>query len=165
MIAATQQKGEHVNTDPSKSTQPCGCDEGANYFRGDCHIHGKKAAGAPEYPASAVVPTNPVIYSPFTDDAKTRKGYPMYSGLLKYFPLALAEVAFVSKIGNDQHNPGQPLHWAREKSTDQLDTAIRHITDHAAGFTLDKDHTYHLAKAIWRLCAELELLKEKERAV
>ena len=34
---------------------------------------------------------------------------------------ALAEVARVSKAGNDQHNPGQPLHWARDKSADHAD--------------------------------------------
>lgn len=96
-------------------------------------------------------------------DAKERKGLPIYSGVVCYFPDALAEVARVSKIGNDQHNPGQPLHWAREKSTDQMDAAQRHILDYGTGLVLDDDGGYHLAKAIWRLCAELQLLKESER--
>lgn len=95
-------------------------------------------------------------------EAQARKDTPIYSGVICYFPLALAEVARVSKIGNDQHNPGQPLHWAREKSTDQMDAAIRHQFDYASGLVRDDDGSYHLAKAIWRLCAELQLLKERE---
>lgn len=91
-----------------------------------------------------------------------RKNYPIYSGVLSYFPLAIMEVSKVSKVGNDQHNPNQPLHWAREKSTDQLDAGLRHLTDHARGIKLDTDGTYHLAKSIWRLCAELQLILEKE---
>ena len=87
----------------------------------------------------------------------------MFTGFLMYFPDAIAAVAHVSKMGNDQHNPGQPLHWAREKSTDQMDTAIRHSMDHGVGTTKDTDGAYHLAKAIWRLCAELQLTIEKER--
>jgi hypothetical protein len=95
-------------------------------------------------------------------DAAERKGLPLFSGVIAYFPLALLEVARVSRIGNDQHNPGQPLHWARDKSTDQLDSACRHIADHAQGEVKDNDGSYHLAKAIWRLSAELQLLKERE---
>jgi hypothetical protein len=45
--------------------------------------------------------------------ASERKATPIATGVLDYFPLALAEVARVSRIGNDQHNPGQPLHWAK----------------------------------------------------
>lgn len=96
-------------------------------------------------------------------DAKERKGLPIYSGVLSYFPDAIAEVARVSKVGNDQHNPGQPLHWARGKSTDQMDAAVRHIVDNAAGVPADTDGTYHLAKAAWRVLAELQLLIEARR--
>ena len=80
--------------------------------------------------------------------------------MIQYFPLVWAEIAKVSKAGNDQHNPGQPLHWAREKSKDQMDAAFRHMLDYAQG---SPDRNYHLAQAIWRLCAELELSLEKER--
>lgn len=92
-----------------------------------------------------------------------RKTYPLYSGLLKYFPDALMEVAHTSWIGNEQHHKGEPLHWDRSKSTDQLDAAIRHITDHAKGLEKDTDNVYHLAKAIWRLSAELQLILENEK--
>lgn len=63
------------------------------------------------------------------EDSAERKKYPMYSGLIKYFPDALAEVAHHSWEGNEKHNPGQPLHWAREKSSDQEDALVRHITE------------------------------------
>lgn len=97
-----------------------------------------------------------------TDD-KARKALPIWTFLMGYFPDALLAVVGVAVKGNEQHNPGQPLHWAREKSTDQLNTAFRHMWDHGRGTTKDTDGQYHLAKAIWRLSAELQLLIEAER--
>lgn len=35
------------------------------------------------------------------------KDTPLYSGVLNYFPNALAAIARVSKRGNDKHNPGE----------------------------------------------------------
>lgn len=58
-----------------------------------------------------------------------RKDVPLYAGLLRYFPAALAAVARVSKLGNDKHNPGQPLHHARGKSMDHADCILRHLLD------------------------------------
>ena len=52
----------------------------------------------------------------FSTDAAERKKYPIYSGVLGYFPAALAQVARVSYFGNEQHSPGEPLHWARGKT-------------------------------------------------
>ena len=91
-------------------------------------------------------------------DYKARKDSPVYSGVLRYFPLALIAVADVSRVGNDQHNPGEPLHWAREKSTDELDAATRHLME--AG-TRDSDGVRHSAKLAWRALANLQ--KEIER--
>jgi hypothetical protein len=65
-------------------------------------------------------------------------------------------------VGNEQHNPGEPLHWAREKSTDQMNTAFRHQLDYATGVKKDTDGQWHLAKAIWRLSAQLQLDIEAE---
>lgn len=97
-----------------------------------------------------------------TNDAE-RKALPILTYLTEYFPDAtLAEVG-VSVAGNRQHNPGEPLHWAREKSKDQLNTAFRHLWDHKMGVVKDTDGQYHLAKAIWRLKAELQLIIEAER--
>jgi len=86
-------------------------------------------------------------------DWHERKSMPLASGVLDYFPLALMEVAKVSKIGNDQHNPGQPLHWARGKSMDHADCILRHLVDRG---TIDTDGGLHSAKVAWRSLALLE---------
>lgn len=62
-------------------------------------------------------------------DSVERKNYPILSGCINYFPAALAGVARISKIGNDKHNPGEPLHHARGKSTDHPDCIVRHLID------------------------------------
>lgn len=106
----------------------------------------------------------------FSDDDKTRKSkWPIWDYMFKYFPLAWLEEVRVSVIGNEQHNAGQPLHWAREKSTDQLNTAMRHLFDYAKlrsdGFIVPRDRKGMavLAQAIWRLKAQLQLDLETER--
>jgi len=62
-------------------------------------------------------------------DGKARKQIPIYSGVVAYFPDALAAVAKVSFEGNEQHNPGTPLHWDRSKSQDELDALLRHLVE------------------------------------
>lgn len=89
-----------------------------------------------------------------------RKDTPIFSGVIKYFPLALAEISRVSKAGNDQHNPGSPLHWDRNKSTDELDALTRHLID--AG-KFDTDGQRHSAKLAWRALSNLE--KELESVI
>lgn len=83
------------------------------------------------------------------EDAQERKRIPIYSGVIRYFPDALAAVAKVSRIGNDQHNPGKPLHWDRSKSGDELDAMMRHV--------LDEDWD----KVAWRALANLQKELEK----
>lgn len=85
--------------------------------------------------------------------AKDRKQRPVFTGVLKYFPDALMEVAFVSYMGNQQHHPDQPLHWDRNKSTDELDALMRHLL--SAG-TIDTDGVRHSAKVAWRALAHLQ---------
>ena len=97
-----------------------------------------------------------------TDKAKQRKETPIYSGVLKYFPLAIEEVARVSHIGNEQHNPGEELHWDRAKSGDELDALMRHLVDHTKGEELDSDGSPHIAKVAWRALAALQKWKEKQ---
>src|ERR1017187_2483933 len=58
-----------------------------------------------------------------------RKKIPLATGCIDYFPDALAAVAELSYIGNDKHNPGEPLHWARGKSNDHPDCLMRHFVD------------------------------------
>jgi hypothetical protein len=85
--------------------------------------------------------------------AKQRKQRPVYSGVLRYFPDAIMEVAFVSFMGNEQHHPGESLHWDRNKSTDELDALMRHLI--SAG-TIDTDGVRHSAKVAWRALANLQ---------
>jgi hypothetical protein len=69
------------------------------------------------------------VSGPFPDDSAARKEYPMYSGLLQYFPAALAAVAHHSYKGNQKHNPGQSLHHDRAKSDDEPDALVRHLME------------------------------------
>lgn len=62
-------------------------------------------------------------------DSAARKGYPLFAGCFAYFPAALAGVARHSKMGNDKHNPGEPMHHARGKSMDHEDCILRHLMD------------------------------------
>jgi hypothetical protein len=99
-------------------------------------------------------------------DAKKRKDIPIARGVLDYFPDAVAAVAEVSRLGNEQHNPGQPLHWSREKSADHADCIARHLIERG---TVDADGARHSAKLAWRALAllqtELEELAASTRAV
>ena len=96
-----------------------------------------------------------------SDEAAERKAKPICTGVLDYFPDALAAVAICSRVGNEQHNPGQPLHWAKDKSTDHADALLRHLVDRG---TVDTDGVLHSAKVAWRALAllqtELENAKE-----
>ncbi len=92
-------------------------------------------------------------------DAKIRKALPLCTGVLDYFPDALLAVAAVSRVGNEQHNPGQPLHWAKEKSTDEADSLLRHLVDRGRR---DTDGTRHSAKVAWRALALLQREIEAE---
>lgn len=100
---------------------------------------------------AAPVPQRQMI---LTQDAAERKGTPIATGVLDYFPLAMAYIARVSKAGNDQHNPGQPLHWDKTKSTDHADCIVRHLIDRG---TVDPtDGLSHTGKLAWRALALLE---------
>ena len=90
-----------------------------------------------------------------TSKAIQRKAIPVFSGVLKYFPNALREVAKCSKAGNDQHHPDKPLHWDMSKSTDEYDALARHLIDHTIN-PIDDDGVLHLAKVAWRALAGLE---------
>lgn len=65
----------------------------------------------------------------FPEDSAERKTYPIFSGLLQYFPAALAAVSRHSYVGNEKHNPGQPLHHDRAKSGDEADALGRHLME------------------------------------
>lgn len=89
-------------------------------------------------------------------DKAPNKRFPMYEGLLKYFPNALREISHPSLVANEQHNPGEPLHWAKEKSFDHKDALLRHLTEIAKGKEIDDDGMLHATKVAWRALANLE---------
>ena len=86
-------------------------------------------------------------------DSQERKDTPVFSGFIEYFPAAVAEVARLSKAGNDKHNPGEPLHHARGKSNDHADCLLRHLME--AGKP-DDDGFSHTVKVAWRAMAMLQ---------
>lgn len=96
------------------------------------------------------------------DDASLRNEIPLAEGVLFYFPNALAEVAKVSRLGNEQHNPGQPMHWARGKSTDHANKIMRHLVD--AG-KRDGKGVRHSAYLAWRALALLQEEIERDEGV
>ena len=100
---------------------------------------------------------------PLPTENEARKALPIFTWLTEYFPDAIVELVKVSVAGNEQHNPGEPLHWARGKSMNQLDTAFRHMWDHKLGAVRDTDGQYHLAKTAWRALAALQLQIEADR--
>lgn len=104
------------------------------------------------------VPLAPARKRVIDTDSATRKTYPMAIGLLDYFPDALAEVAKVSHIGNEKHNPGEPMHHARGKSMDHPDCIVRHLVERG-GFD---GTTRHSAALAWRALALLQEELEAE---
>jgi hypothetical protein len=86
-------------------------------------------------------------------DSRSRKDIPLVRGLLDYFPGALAAVADVSRVANEQHNPGEEMHWARAKSRDHADCIVRHLVDRGG---VDVDGLRHSAKIAWRALALLQ---------
>lgn len=105
----------------------------------------------PHYKVEVEVPKN---------SAEWRKQRPICTGVLDYFPDAILSVAYCSYIGNEQHNPGEPLHWAKEKSTDEEDAMLRHTLERG---TRDTDGVRHSAKRAWRALAALQREIDHER--
>lgn len=135
---------------PDSICEPCYLDAKRSYYASNDPIL-EETSTHQMTPSAGLLPTDP----------KERKTFPLYTGLVKYFPRALAAIAHLSWVGNEQHNPGEPLHWAREKSSDQEDTALRHLWEKGK---IDKDGERHTTKFAWRALAILELeLEEAER--
>jgi hypothetical protein len=108
-----------------------------------------------------VYPADPETVPVLPTDSAERKGLPIFSGVVDYFPNALAEVARVSREGNDKHNPGQPLGWDRSKSQDHADCIQRHLIDHK---TLTNGRYKDAAELAWRALALLQTLLEAQGA-
>lgn len=105
-------------------------------------------------------------YAEFCKDKHSRKDSPVFSGVLQYFPDAIMEIAKHSKKGNDKHNPGQPLHWSKDKSPDHADCVARHLID--VGPTWDaldaETGSYHATALAWRSLALLQIMLERKKA-
>jgi hypothetical protein len=109
--------------------------------------------------AKAVLALSKEIGPAALTSSAQRKATPIYSGVMAYFPLALAAIARLSKAGNDKHNPGQSLHWSRGKSNDHLDCVARHLID-AGGIDEETGELHDVALA-WRALANLQLAEER----
>lgn len=101
-----------------------------------------------------------------TGGSEYRKTLSMASGLLDYFPDALAEVSKVSWVGNMKHNPGQPMHHARGKSMDHADCIARHLVERG-GYDIvmvdGQEHRIrHSGALAWRALALLQEELEHE---
>ena len=96
-----------------------------------------------------------------TDDA-TRKRIKVFQGFFQYFPDAVAAIAELSCLCNEQHNPGESVHWAKEKSTEELDSQARHLLGIASEGPLarDVDGILEATKNAWRACANLQRLAD-----
>jgi len=101
------------------------------------------ALDAPPEPEPTTLPT----------DSAERKALPLFSGVVRYFPAALAAVAKVSKFGNDKHNGvGSELRHTRGKSMDHADCILRHLID-VQERPIDADGMPEVAFLAWRALA------------
>ena len=93
-------------------------------------------------------------------DSTERKNTPIWSTVFKNWPLALAALARHCKRGNDKHNPGQQIHWAREKSSDHEDCAARHLVD-VHHYNAEIGEYEEACALVFRGMCILQLLEEK----
>lgn len=101
-------------------------------------------------------------------ESQRRKLLVVFDGFIQYFPRSMKAVANFSRLGNDKHNPGQPLHWAKEKSQDQSNCIARHLIDIGPSWMeVDPEFgTFHAEALAWRSMALLEtVLEAKERGI
>jgi hypothetical protein len=96
--------------------------------------------------------------------AAERKRHPLYSGVVGYFRDALLRIARVSYDGNEQHNPGEALHWARGKSMDHLDCVARHMAEVDVNDFSDETEVA-LAAMAWRGLAQLQIYLENKYGI
>lgn len=164
--------------DSPDSAQPCGCDPKAQWL---CDAHKQKIGrddrnpptgyyqgkvGPLAFPQSSPAVKEflrntpprgiggaPTRASTLPTDAAERKKHPVATGVLDYFPDAIVAISKLSWQGNEQHNPGKPLHWDRSKSADEADTMMRHFLQRG---TLDEDGIPHTVKMAWRALALLQ---------
>jgi hypothetical protein len=126
---------------------------------GELHKVGCSAAKAMEDRVPGII-AKP---EPVKTDSATRKGMPLFSGCLMYFPDALLAVAEHSRKANDKHNPGEPLHWSKDKSKDHADCIGRHLIDIGPKWdAVDPEfNSLHATALAWRALALLQTVLER----
>lgn len=85
--------------------------------------------------------------------SEDRKGLPIVTGVLDFFPLALAEVSKVSVAGAAQRNSDTLVCKEDVTPDEHADCLIRHLIDRG---TFDNDGVRHSAKVAWRALALLQ---------
>lgn len=91
-----------------------------------------------------------ILHREITGDPMQAPGAPGLACMLCTYADAFAAVAQVSWHGNNKHNPGQPLHHAREKSTDHADCIVRHAVDNMRDPGGYDGEFMHAAALVWR---------------
>lgn len=98
-------------------------------------------------------------------DSAARKEFPIYDGVFRYFPAALALTAYVSKHGNNKHNPGTAMHHDRTKSGDHANCIGRHLmdleADYGKGVGYDEHGIPQVGYIVWRAMALAQEWLEK----
>lgn len=103
-----------------------------------------------------------------------RKAFPLMTFLSAYFPDTIEALVALCVQGNKQHditvpkdNPfyidGDRIAWDRSKSTEELETLMRHLWDHTRAKRaddidklFDSDGVLHIVKTTWRAAAEAQ---------
>ena len=95
-----------------------------------------------------------------------RKRMPLFDGFLMYFPDAALAVSGFSFQANDKHNPGEPLHWSKHKSSDHANCVGRHLVDIGPNWDgIDPEFgVMHAVPLAWRALAILQISIEAKRA-
>lgn len=96
--------------------------------------------------------------------SERRKAIPLYSGVMRFFPAALAMVAQASVRGNRKHCPGQPMVFDSSVSMDHGDCILRHMINMDEGDGCDENGVPHVAYVAWRALALAQQWAEKHGA-
>lgn len=132
-------------------------------FCGQAIGYGQKTICEAEEVSAPIVDQGPLRSGNVLPEDDSQRGlYPMAEGCLDYFPNALAEVSRISYEGNQKHNPGEPMGWARAKSTDHRNKIIRHTVDSREDTEAAIEHA---AQAAWRALAHLQTKIETVRGI
>lgn len=93
--------------------------------------------------------------------SESRKRVPLHTFTTEYFPLANLAAAHLSYQGDKKHNPDNKgkMRWAREKSGDHLEAAMRHLMEPER---IDIETGLpEIVSAFWRLGAATQIMLEQ----